>query len=141
MSNNDVCKDFFMQYLNYLDSNSELVVRCVYMRMEDENLLKSTLYGMHNRNVDAFVALVLRNGTLPYLLMDGDRLIGFAHHLSGVYRPLPRINKNVSWIVYIDEFRLPADFDIALSGDRITASLKEWLLAKTLFCMAILRKN
>lgn len=70
-----------------------------------------------------------------------DRLIGFAHHLSGVYRPLPRINKNVSWIVYIDEFRLPADFDIALSGDRITASLKEWLLAKTLFCMAILRKN
>ena len=78
MSNNDVCKYFFMQYLNYLDSDSELVVRCVYMRMKDENLLKSTLYGMHNKSVDAFVSLVLRNGTLPYLLMDGKRVIGFA---------------------------------------------------------------
>lgn len=78
MSNSDVCKDFFMQYLNYLDSGSELVARCVYMRMEDENLIKPTLYGMHNKSFEAFVALVLRNGTLPYLLMDGKRLVGFA---------------------------------------------------------------
>ena len=69
---------FFMHYLNYLDHESEQIVRHVHMRLVEEGLLKSTLYGMHDRSVDAFVALVLRSGTLPYLLMDGKQLVGFA---------------------------------------------------------------
>ena len=67
-----------MHYLNYLDHESEHIVRHVQMRLVEEGLLKSTLYGMHDRSVDAFVALVLRNGTLPYLLMDSKQLVGFA---------------------------------------------------------------
>ena len=69
---------FFMHYLNYIDHESEQIVRLVHMRLAEEVLLKSTLYGMHDRSVDAFVALVLRNGTLPYLLMDCKQLVGFA---------------------------------------------------------------
>ena len=69
---------FFMHYLNYLDHESERIVRHVHMRLAEEGLLKSTLYGMQDRSVDAFVSLVLRSGTLPYLLMDSKQLVGFA---------------------------------------------------------------
>ena len=69
---------FFMHYLNYLDHESEQIVRHVHMRLVEEGLLKSTLYGMQDRSVDAFVSLVLRSGTLPYLLMDSKQLVGFA---------------------------------------------------------------
>ena len=69
---------FFMHYLNYLDHESDRIVRHVHGRLAEEGLLKSTLYGMHDKSGDAFVSLVLRSGTLPYLLMDGKQLVGFA---------------------------------------------------------------
>ena len=69
---------FFMHYLNYLDHESEQIVRHVHGRLAEEGLLKSTLFGMHDKDAESFVALVIRSGILPYLLINGKHLVGFA---------------------------------------------------------------
>jgi len=67
-----------MRYLPLDDEESVIALSRIHARMEDEGTLAAALIGERDRSREGFLSIMLRNGTLPYIMYWEGKEAGLA---------------------------------------------------------------